>query len=201
MFLNQIFKSTPKRDRGASLIECALLMPVLIFLVSGVVTIGDLISQQPWTAQSAYQLAEILATTPNDGDIGVVAMQTRLRQIREERDNRFKRFDLTVVPSFGIGSSYYSQINGTDVVSVRFDAEITTAWRAYKTPLTMQITAPYLARKISVNGLTPYEDPPAGQRFGCCGEAIGNGGNPSSCWANTTGTPACSVPDNPLIWP
>ena len=205
--------------KGATLIELALLMPILLLLLSGVVSLGDLVTQQPWTAQSAYQLAETLAVASREAGLG--AMATRRDQIQAERGARFQRFSLQISPPEPLtetpfNGEFWGEIpsgvplgsSNVEMVGVSFFAEIGTAWNTtIRTPLRISITAPHLARKVTTNGLAPYADPPGTERFDCCGNSCSGGGAGCSgggdqCWTGLGGTPRCLAgnPTNPLVW-
>ena len=186
-----------KGQRGAALVELATATPMLFMVVSGVISTGDMLAQQPWAAQTAYQLVDVLASNPIESAESM--MNQRIQQLQSERSTRFGRLELTLEqPEFlnnGVfnGTSYYGHINNSDVVGLRFHATFKTAWNtSIPTPVTIDVIAPRLARPIGISNLQTFSDPSAVNlpQYDCCGvrcDAQGNQcGNANACFSGNS---------------
>lgn len=158
--------------------------PLLLTIIMGIVGAGNILTQLPWSAHTAYQLASSLAENPSD--IGELAMASRMDQLMIERKTMFGGLGLFNYGTEQIFSgSFYGNINGTEVVGVRFHASILGLINIpLPHALSMELTAPHLASSIDVGSIVGFADP--ADTYDCCGircgDAGSNCGSPTSCY-------------------
>lgn len=129
---------------GASIVEFALFIPILILFFLGLVELGRLLSQITWVGQTAYQAVMIGGETSDV--IGAAVMAKRVEELSELQDSQ-----LTDQLNF-IDPPVYDEENQT--VSVRLGGEVNQLLNA---PIDLGLN-------ISVVGptLTSSNPPPEG---------------------------------------
>ncbi|RIL12601.1 MAG: hypothetical protein DCC75_00125 [Proteobacteria bacterium] len=79
-FFHKMNTLSGSTDRGAAILECALVLPVVLILMYGVLDIGLQLSQVPWLAETAYQ-ASLSAGRETTQLNAEAAAQTRLNRL------------------------------------------------------------------------------------------------------------------------
>lgn len=134
-------------ERGSVFTELALVMPILFFVMSGLLSVGQTLSQISWLAQSAYQVA-LVGSEQNDSVAAIGAMQARsdlLVQNNRASSSVFGQTQsATVTPS-------YDSVNG--IVKVEYTAGLINIWGgALPIPLKLSIAGPILANATTSPG-------------------------------------------------
>jgi Flp pilus assembly protein TadG len=168
-FFSKSFRSqTPSlsRDmRGAALVECAMVFPLLLLMLSGVLEIARALNELTWVARTAYSSAIVAAGTP--GNIAGKMLESRFSQIKSIKDGHFVGRLTMNNPSPSIGSSYYDAVNNT--ISMKFTATLQPLVNVpFSIPIPMTITAPFLMFKdINYSSLGSFQSP--AHRYDCAG--------------------------------
>lgn len=199
---NRSRKSSALRRKAASekasvIVEFAMTAPLLLTIIIGIIGTGNIMSQLPWSAHTAYQLAASLSENPTS--IGAIAMDHRYRQLELERTSMFANLGLQFHPEELFTNSFYGTLNGVEVVGIRINATINPLFN-FRLPnaLSMEFTAPHLASAISVDSITGFASP--ADAYDCCGIRCGdpgsNCGSPTACYDSGNGSwiGACPAP-------
>ncbi len=190
------FRKRLRSSRASVIVEFAITAPLLITIIAGIVGAGHYLTQLPWSAHTAYQLASTLAENPSD--IGSLAVYSRLDQLMLERRTMFSGLGLFEPHAQKLfPNSFYGSVNGVEVVGVRFETTLAGLIRIpMPSALTMEFTAPHLAASIDVASITGFQDPAV--QYDCCGirctEAGSNCGSPTVCYDGSGGWIGGSCP-------
>jgi hypothetical protein len=172
-------------ERGASFIELAIALPVLLLFLIGTVQLGRLLSQLPWSSSINYQSA--LAGSQNPENVGIDAMSDTFNMLREAHltpvgDNRRANWvdeaELELTP--GPGGTMYNPVNRTLQTG---SWGVATSIFSY---LSLRFTMRYVAPLLLTNPVMNLGDL---SQFANAG-----GGN---CYYNCDGVMSCSGPPNP----
>lgn len=147
-------------QRGAALVEFAIVIPVILFLCFGIVEYGRTLSELTWASNAAYH-AVVLGGESTE-DLGPQAMRERVTRLQLGQYS--STASLYQEASFDIGGS---------TVKMALDGEVATTqvgWFALN--YSSDIVGPWFAAmSSSIGNLNEFpEAPDMGDEYGCDGD-------------------------------
>jgi len=197
-----LLKFSSQKDRGASMVEFAIFVPILVLLFIGLVEMGRLLSEYTWVAQASYQTALLGSETLPS--LGQPVMEKRKQDLYQIQGKHLQSSLVMPTPSYQTGAS-------DRYVQIQMQGEMTRLLKSsYNMDLSVSSTAPLLLLNLTPpsdlntfsNDVCSYDC--AGVK--CCG--VGCAPSPLSCGfapkpndpgdAVTGGSGGCFLPDTPI---
>lgn len=162
-------------QRGSVLAELTFVLPFIVFLISGVISLGQVLSQVAWISETAYQAtltgAEVANQIVSEG-----AMIERANTLSNTAKTASK-----VARMLSWESVSSTQNRADELVTVSFQARLNTIFgNANILPLSISVSGPILTNlEQDISDLGVFKNP-ALQRD-CSGNVCSAGTCPNSC--------------------
>lgn len=168
------------QQHGAALVELAVTMPLMLFIISVLLEFGNIFLYLTWISQSSFNLVSLGALTPEAAVPS--AVEFRRQQIIyskaiEEPNTRLSQM-------FGLTELDLSLSNRT--VTITLETTISPLGNSTLVfPFNNSLTGPYLLNSAGLTGsLSDFQNPEAADMYGCAGPQYG--GSASNCLINCT---------------